>query len=488
MRSYDIDREELLEYYVRQKHSINECAEHFKTDYRHICTVLKGYGIIKNKPHINKKVKIFHDIDKEDFIRFYIIENHSKRETAKYFNCSKATIERFISKNNIRKTEEKILEISKKPIVYLVDKDELFEYYKTQKHTQVECAEYFNVPVYIIRNNLLRYGIESNELVLKVENPDDLINYYINDNHTLKETLAHFNISNTVVRSILDKRNIQKPKNKVSENRKKTCIDRFGCEFVSQTQENKDKVKQTCLEKFGSECALSNKDIREKIKQTNLTKYGVEYPPQNKEIAKKVVETTRRHCMEKYGVTCVAHKGRDKEFIDAVANRDGFRTYLNKNKLKTIKDISNSLELSCSVVRDYVNKYNSWDLIDTKLSQPEEEFYKYLCNKYGEDDIFREYNQDPRYPFKCDFYIKSIDTFVELNLFLTHGIKPYNSNDDECIALLELYKERAKTQSIYNSVINNWTVRDVLKLKTAQSNNLKYIMYYENDDLYDDRV
>ena len=122
------------------------------------------------------------------------------------------------------------------------------------------------------------------------------------------------------------------------------------------------------------------------------------------------------------------------------------------------------------------------------MSQPEEDFYKYLCKKYGDEDIFREYNEDSRYPFRCDFYIKSIDTFVELNLYITHGIKPYVADDPECIKYLKLYEERAKAQSIYYSVIDNWTIRDVIKIKTAKDNNLKYVMYYKNDNLYDGRV
>lgn len=45
MKIYDINKEELIDYYVNKQHSIKECAEYFKTNYTHICTVLKGYGL-----------------------------------------------------------------------------------------------------------------------------------------------------------------------------------------------------------------------------------------------------------------------------------------------------------------------------------------------------------------------------------------------------------------------------------------------------------
>ena len=59
MKIYDINKEELIDYYINQKHSIKECAEYFNSDYTHICTVLKGYGIKKNKSITNKKITIF---------------------------------------------------------------------------------------------------------------------------------------------------------------------------------------------------------------------------------------------------------------------------------------------------------------------------------------------------------------------------------------------------------------------------------------------
>lgn len=488
MKIYDINKEELIDYYVNKQHSIKECAEYFKTNYTHICTVLKGYEIKKNKLIVNKKVTIFHHIDKDEFTQYYVIENHTREESAKHFGCSKSTIERFISKNNINKSEDKIREILRTPKKYIVDKFELYEYYKVQKHTQVECAKHFNVPKNIIRDNIKRNGWEFNEFVPKSPNIDELYDYYVVQNHSNDETAEYFNISPSTIWRVMRENDLEKSKKLVAETRKNTCLNKYGVESTSQVSEFREKAKETMKREYGSENPMDVPEFKEKIKKTCLRKYGVDCVFKVKEIHDKCIENSRKSLIEKYGVPYTSWIGRSDEYISIVSSEDSFRNFIIKNELKTKKDICEALGLSASCALDYINKYSAWDLLDKNVSQPEEDFYKYLCKKYGEEDIFREYNEDPRYPFRCDFYIKLIDTFVELNLYITHGVKPYVADDPECVEYLKLYKERVETQSIYYSVIDNWTVRDVLKIKTAKDNNLKYIMYYKNDNLYDGRV
>lgn len=110
-------------------------------------------------------------------------------------------------------------------------------------------------------------------------------------------------------------------------------------------------------------------------------------------------------------------------------------------------------------------------------SKPETLFYKELCEKYGKNNVLRNYKCD-RYPFRCDFYIKSIDKFIELNLHWTHGSRPYVANDEFCVAQLELWKEKAKTSKFYEAAIQTWTERDVEKLSVATKNHLNYETIY----------
>ena len=121
-------------------------------------------------------------------------------------------------------------------------------------------------------------------------------------------------------------------------------------------------------------------------------------------------------------------------------------------------------------------------------SKPEEEFYTFLVEKFGSSDIFREY-QDPRYSsvsgtmYKCDFYIKSKDLFIELNLFPTHNLHPFDRNSEQDSKELDML---LSNPTVWNrTVVDVWSVRDPEKLHCAVRNNLNYMCFYPGDDYYD---
>lgn len=105
-------------------------------------------------------------------------------------------------------------------------------------------------------------------------------------------------------------------KKTAAEKRRKTCLERYGVEYASQTQsvidgvknasksrtqEEKDKMsakrKQTCLERFGAESPIKNAGILDKIKQTCLERYGTENPAASDEVKSKIQSVFT----EKYG-------------------------------------------------------------------------------------------------------------------------------------------------------------------------------------------
>lgn len=111
-------------------------------------------------------------------------------------------------------------------------------------------------------------------------------------------------------------------------------------------------------------------------------------------------------------------------------------------------------------------------------SKPEERMYIDLCEQYGKDNVIRQYH-DERYPFNCDFYIKSEDLFIELNAHWTHGGRPYDENDTACQEQLAKWQEKAKTSRFYKTAIDVWTHRDVNKSKVAKENNLNIRVIYK---------
>lgn len=124
-----------------------------------------------------------------------------------------------------------------------------------------------------------------------------------------------------------------------------------------------------------------------------------------------------------------------------------------------------------SKVRAVMHKNNSF-----RHSKPEEDFYQKLLKKYSIEDIERNYNKDPRYPFQCDFYIKSEDLFIEINAHPTHGPHPFDPTNEEDLKLLEELKNENSDWS--NAIINIWTIKDVKKFKFARENKLNYKAIY----------
>lgn len=95
--------------------------------------------------------------------------------------------------------------------------------------------------------------------------------------------------------------------------------------------------------------------------------------------------------------------------------------------------------------------------------------------------ILIKFNKDPRYPWHCDFYIKSLDLFIEINGIWTHGPHPFDENNQEDLKLLEKWKIKSKISKFYKKAIDGWTIRDILKRKPVKENNLKYIEIFSRD-------
>lgn len=119
----------------------------------------------------------------------------------------------------------------------------------------------------------------------------------------------------------------------------------------------------------------------------------------------------------------------------------------------------------------------------TSSSKPENNLYEILCRIYGEQNVKRNWDGDPRYPFHCDFYIIPTDTFIECNLYWMHGFHEFDKNNILDLQKLNKYKQKASTHPAYNYAIKVWTISDPIKIKTAKQNNLNYIILWNEKEL-----
>lgn len=80
-------------------------------------------------------------------------------------------------------------------------------------------------------------------------------------------------------------------KNEVKILIKKTMLEKYGVENISQLDAAKEKKKNTCLRNYGVENPLQSPKIREKIKSSNIEKYGVDHNMKSKEVREKAKNT-----------------------------------------------------------------------------------------------------------------------------------------------------------------------------------------------------
>ena len=227
------------------------------------------------------------------------------------------------------------------------------------------------------------------------------------------------------------------------------------------------KIRKTCLEKYGVESSNQSEIVKNKIKQTLIKHYGVDNCQKCKSISDKTVKTRHKNNLEKYGVTEVAMTQCIKNKIsNSTRNYMLGRTQEEKDefyhKIREIKRTHGTL----------------------KTSKPEEDFYNWLLTLFKESDIYRNYSDDSRYSFMCDFYIKSKDMFIELNLYWVHGFHWFNINDKNDTKILNKWKEKAKQgHKQYKAAVKVWSISDLAKKNTAEKNNLNYIVLWNNEDI-----
>ena len=220
------------------------------------------------------------------------------------------------------------------------------------------------------------------------------------------------------------------------------------------------KREATCLKKYGVKNVHQDAHVKEKTAKTSLRIYGVDNPAKSDSIKKKTKETNQ----SKYASG--EYHNPEKRYMSIIERFGSMDNFYRWRAVNT--DWESVIEK-----QQHTKKKNG----SFNYSKPEEEMYQELCELYGHDNIIRGYKDD-RYPFLCDFYIIPDDRFVELNRHWTHGGHPFDPNNPDDLARLAEWEEKAKTSKYFRYAIENWTIRDPLKYKTAYENMLNYSVRY----------
>ena len=269
------------------------------------------------------------------------------------------------------------------------------------------------------------------------------------------------------------------------QNIKKAVQEKYGVDNVFQLEDVKEKSKQTYIKNYGVDNPQKCKEIKERTENTCYIKYGHRNFGCGEQAKKKMQQTIIKHFGSKENL----NKHNTKKCKETKLQLYGNETYNNmdKNKQTCINHYGVPYYLQS---QDRYNRHEEFQRKRVKTMrknhtwvQSKSEAYIYnkiLRNIFNKGDIICQYRSE-LYPFNCDFYIKSLDLYIEYQGMWTHGPHPFDKNNINDLKLLEYWKSQNK--DFYNVAINTWTIVDPNKRNIAKENKLNYVEFWNIIDI-----
>lgn len=293
----------------------------------------------------------------------------------------------------------------------------------------------------------------------------------------------------------------------VKEKRKATCQERYGAITWSGSDEGRQKLHDivtsdvvaskmitTCQERYGADMwsmsdegkqklheLMNSDEMKQKVVDGYQSKYGVDHymkTPEGREKARNNINTPERRqkiresMYEKYGAYSFLASDKYRSILPIVMGKIK-QTCIERYGVP-YPIMNPDVHAKADRTKRRNGTFNS--------SKPEETLLLLLRDVFGKDDVLTQYKSD-LYPFNCDFYIKSLDLYIELNASWTHGGHWFDETDPFDVDKLNVWKAKAREKGsrYYHSAIDTWTRRDLLKLQTAVDNDLNYLVFWNND-------
>lgn len=212
---------------------------------------------------------------------------------------------------------------------------------------------------------------------------------------------------------------------------------------------------------------------RKKRTATMIELYGVEHPNQNAEIAKRMEKRKAETNLQKYGVVNAM------QCPDVAKKSAKHRQQVMLEKYGA----ANSTEIPEICRKIFDNRHKNKTM---NTSLPEQVLGEMLVNRFGENDVLTNVIVDNRYPYHVDFYVKSLDLFIELNGDACHNNHWFDSTNARDLQILQSWRKNAERvesstgkASRYTKYIVVWTQTDVAKREAAKRNALHYLVFWD---------
>lgn len=296
-------------------------------------------------------------------------------------------------------------------------------------------------------------------------------------------------------------------KSEITRNKiKETCLEKYGVINGGGSKQALEKIRQTNIERRGVPNNMLLDSFKEQRKETWIKNYGADHPLKSKEIQNKIALT----CLVKYNHTWTSNNelsilrkrqtnilkyGVPENLSSTLVKQKIKQSFKERYNCKSIGQLTNvptirNKQLETSYIKyGYVYCFDN-PIIKKKAfenciqkgrsSKGEETLYNLLLKYFDTDDIERQH-KETRYPYWCDFYIKSIDTFIEYQGTWLHGFKPFDVTNKNDIEKLNYWK--SKNSNYYNQGIKTWTINDVNKRNKAKQSNIRYIEIFSLNNI-----
>lgn len=188
---------------------------------------------------------------------------------------------------------------------------------------------------------------------------------------------------------------------------KTTMFERYGVHAAFHIGNARKKARQTCLERYGSNSSMGDPVVRRKKEQTFIERYGVRAPiSQCALIVSRSIETQ----IERYG--------------DIYTRTQGWRNDVREWSLKTFgtdhpmhsNEYKKRFDFKASWKKQHTTKKLNGTYAASKI---ERRFGGELIKKFGQENVDFQVIVNG---WSIDFYVKSIDTYVQFDGVYWHGL------------------------------------------------------------------
>lgn len=278
-----------------------------------------------------------------------------------------------------------------------------------------------------------------------------------------------------------DNNPMRKPETKAKA--RKTCLERYGAKTYAESLEGRQKLHDI----------VTSPEIQAKMEATCQARYGAKLWSASDIGREKLHELMSSVEMQQKIVSGYQSAYGVDHYMQTDEGRAKARAYMNEERQAKIRasfiakyGVTNMFDAQEFRVKKAFYMEKGWATKRAhgtfSTSRPEESLYRLLCDKFGKDNVLRQYVDAVRYPFHCDFYVRPLDLFIELNASWTHGGHWFDENNPLDVEIRDDWYMRAVRQkSLYYAIaIDVWTDRDLLKKRTAEANHLNYLVFWDN--------